>query len=317
MLGVVGDKVSQTGAGVELQFHTKDGPRTVEAEMLLVATGRRPNGAALGVAATGVELDRKGRVVVDEYQRTGVDGIYALGDISTEHQLKHVANHEATVVRHNLAHPDAPIRSDHRFVPAAVFTDPQIAAVGLTEQQAHAHGIPFAVKKQEYGGIAAGWAREDTTHFLKVLADPATGLLLGAHVIGPEAATVIQPLIQGMSFGQTAHDVARGQYWIHPALSELVENALLGLPAPTGSDPELSCADDLAEHPLRPCRCGRHRRPVLAAGTTVRPGLSAAPGAGAGARTSRRPAPGGDVGGPGVDAGRPGGSHGPAQRGRR
>ena len=76
--------------------------------------------------------------------------------------------------------------------------------------------------------------REDTTGFVKVLADPETGLLLGAHIIGPEAATVIQPLIQAMSFGLRAHDVARGQYWIHPALSEVVENALLALPKPTG-----------------------------------------------------------------------------------
>ena len=233
VLGVVGDKVSATATGVELQFHTEHGSRVLEAEMLLVATGRLPNADTLGVTATGVEVDERGRVAVDEHQRTSVEGIYALGDISTHYQLKHVANHEARVVKYNLAHPDAPIRSDHRFVPAAVFTDPQIASVGLTEQKAQEEHVEYVVKKQFYGDIAAGWAREDQTHFLKVLADPATGLLLGAHVIGPEAATVIQPLIHAMSFGQTAQEVARGQYWIHPALSELVENALLGLPAPT------------------------------------------------------------------------------------
>ena len=118
--------------------------------------------------------------------------------------------------------------------PAAVFTEPQIAAVGLTEDQAKHRGVDYVVGRRDYGGVAAGWAREDTTGFLKVLADPRTGLLLGAHVIGPEAATVIQPLIQAMSFGQRAYDVARGQYWIHPALSEIVENALLELPLPTG-----------------------------------------------------------------------------------
>lgn len=231
-LDVRGDKMSQTGAGIEAQFRTPAGHHTVEAQMLLVATGRYPNGAILGVEATGVQLGQDGRVIVDEHQQTCIPGIYALGDISTEYQLKHVANHEARVVKHNLAHPQEPISSDHRFVPAAVFTDPQIASVGITERHAIAHGIPYVVKTQEYGGIAAGWAREDTTHFLKVLADPATGLLLGAHVIGPEAATVIQPLIHAMSFGQTAHEVARGQYWIHPALTELVENALLGLDVP-------------------------------------------------------------------------------------
>ncbi len=218
--------------GVELDINTAEGSKTLAAEVFLVATGRQPNGAGLGVEKTGVGLDQQGRVVVDEQQRTAVEGIYALGDMSSHYQLKHVANHEARVVKHNLAHPDAPMSSDHRFVPAAVFTDPQIAAVGLTEDQAIRDGVPHVAKVQNYSDIAAGWAREDQGHFLKVLADPATGQLLGAHVIGPEAATVIQPLIQAMHFGQTAHQVATGQYWIHPALSELVENALLGLPEP-------------------------------------------------------------------------------------
>lgn len=225
--------VANSGDGVELQVMGPEGTSTVSADVLLVATGRTPNGAGLDVEKTGVALDGHGRVVVDAHQQTAVEGIYALGDISSKFQLKHVANHEARVVRHNLAHPDSPISSDHRFVPAAVFTDPQIASLGMTEAHAVKAGIPHAVKVQNYSDIAAGWAREDSGHFLKVLADPATGLLLGAHVIGPEAATVIQPLIQAMHFGQRALDVARGQYWIHPALSELVENALLGLPEAT------------------------------------------------------------------------------------
>ncbi|ALV45114.1 mycothione reductase [Arthrobacter alpinus] len=224
---------ARAGDGVELVVNGPTGPRTLRADVLLVATGRRPNGAGLEVEKTGVELDGHGRVVVDKFQRTRVEGIFALGDVSSHYQLKHVANHEARVVKHNLAKPEAPKSSDHRFVPAAVFTDPQIASVGITEDHAIKAGIAHAVKVQQYGDIAAGWAREDSGHFLKVLADPATGLLLGAHAIGPEAATVIQPLIQAMHFGQTAHDVANKQYWIHPALSELVENALLGLPEPT------------------------------------------------------------------------------------
>jgi mycothione reductase len=222
-------KVAETGAGVELLVEGPRGQDSITAELLLVATGRRPNADTLGVAATGVAVDEEGRVVVDDFQRTTVEGIFALGDISSSHQLKHVANHEARVVQHNLVHPHAMMAADHRFIPAAVFSDPQIASVGLTEEAASDAGIKYTVKVQKYADIAAGWAREDKGHFLKVLADPATGLLLGAHVIGPEAATVIQPLIHAMSFGQHAHEVARGQYWIHPALSELVENALLGL----------------------------------------------------------------------------------------
>lgn len=225
-------EVREAGTGVELDIAGPDGAQTLRADVLLVATGRRPNSEGLAVEKTGVALDAHGRVIVDEFQRTNVDGIFALGDISATHQLKHVANHEARVVKHNLIHPDALIASDHRFVPAAVFTNPQIASVGITEHHAIEHGIAYVSKTQNYSDIAAGWAREDHGHFLKVLADPATGLLLGAHVIGPEAATIIQPLIQAMSFGQSAHEVATKQYWIHPALSELVENALLGLPQP-------------------------------------------------------------------------------------
>ncbi|HEY7816120.1 MAG TPA: mycothione reductase [Nakamurella sp.] len=222
------------GAGLRVFLESPYGETTVDADVLLLATGRRPNSDVLNLSATGVTVDDKRRVVVNEYQETVVPGIYALGDLSSPYALKHVANHEARVVRHNLTHPDDRIATDHRFVPAAVFTEPQIASVGLTERQGRDQGVEFVVGRRDYGGTAAGWAREDTTGFAKVLADPRTGLLLGAHVIGPEAATVIQPLVQAMSFGQRAHDIARGQYWIHPALPEVIENALLALPKPTG-----------------------------------------------------------------------------------
>ena len=119
-------------------------------------------------------------------------------------------------------------------MPAAVFTEPQIASVGLTEEQAGSRASPTSSAGATTAASRPAGRGRTPTGFVKVLADPATGLLLGAHVIGPEAATVIQPLIQAMSFGQRAHDVARGQYWIHPALSEVVENALLALPRPTG-----------------------------------------------------------------------------------
>jgi mycothione reductase len=222
------------GDRVHVMFEGPYGESSVDADLLLVATGRRPNSDRLNLPATGVTVNSHGSIIVDGHQQTVVPGIFALGDISSPFALKHVANHEAKVVRHNLMHPDDLRTTDHRFVPAAVFTEPQIAAVGLTEDQAKDRGVDYVVGRRDYGGIAAGWAREDTTGFLKVLADPRTGLLLGAHVIGPEAATVIQPLIQAMSFGQQAHDVAKKQYWIHPALSEIVENALLALPKPTG-----------------------------------------------------------------------------------
>ncbi|WP_199430616.1 mycothione reductase [Qaidamihabitans albus] len=223
-------RARRTATGVALDLEGPVGAQTVEADLLLVATGRTPNSDVLDVAATGLATRDSGHIVVDEYQRTGVDGIYALGDISARHELKHVANHEARVVQHNLLHPDEPVAADHRFVPHAVFGSPQIASVGLTERDAAARGVRHVVSTQDYAGIAYGWAMEDTSGFAKLLADPATGQLLGAHIMGPQAPTLIQPLIQAMSFGLDARSMARGQYWIHPAMPELVENALLNLP---------------------------------------------------------------------------------------
>ncbi|ABG98383.1 probable glutathione-disulfide reductase [Rhodococcus jostii RHA1] len=226
--------VRRDGDGVVVEL--EDGT-VVSGDVLLVATGRQSNGDAIGAAAGGIDLDDEGRVVVDDYQRTSAEGVFALGDVSSPYQLKHVANHEARVVQHNLLQDawtdTSGLRvSDHRFVPAAVFTDPQIAHVGLTEAEAREAGWDITVKVQAYGDVAYGWAMEDDEGLCKVIAERGTGRLLGAHVIGAQAPTVIQPLIQAMSFGLTAQQMARGQYWIHPALPEVVENALLGLDLP-------------------------------------------------------------------------------------
>ncbi len=207
----------------------------LEADALLMATGRVPNTDDLGLENTGVAVE-DGSVVVDEQQRTSVEHIWALGDVSNDYYLKHVANAEARTVRHNLLHPDDPVSTDHRFVPSAVFTAPQIASVGLTSQEARERGIEHVTAVTPYSHVAYGWAMEpvpgaQSKHVVKLLADagpdPERRHLLGAHIIGPEASLLIQPLVQGMSLGSTVADIARGQYWIHPALSEVVENALL------------------------------------------------------------------------------------------
>lgn len=215
--------------GVRLQF---DDGTHLEADVLLVATGRKPNGDRLNLSSVGIELDEEGRVRCDTHGRTAARGVWTLGDVSSPYQLKHVANHEERVVQANLLKGwDAAdlVEFDHRFVPAAVFTHPQIASVGLTEDEARDAGYDITVKVQAYGDVAYGWAMEDTTGFCKVIAERGTGKILGTHIIGPQAPTVIQPVIQAMSFGQTALEVARGQYWIHPAMPEVLENALLGL----------------------------------------------------------------------------------------
>ena len=224
--GVTATGFSAEGEGVRLTL--SDGAK-VSGDLLLVATGRVPNSDRLNLASAGVDVHEDGRVVVDAHQRTTADGIFALGDVSSEWQLKHVANHEAKVVAHNLANPDALRESDHRFVPAAVFTEPEIASVGLTEAECRERGGRYVSAVQDYGSVAYGWAMEDSTGLCKLLADPDTGQVIGAHLIGPQASSIIQPVIQAMSFGLPATEMARGQYWIHPALPEVLENALLGL----------------------------------------------------------------------------------------
>ncbi len=219
--------VAQTADGVITL--TLDNGDTVTSEVLLLTTGRIPNSDRLNVSATGVTTHADGRVVVDDMQQTVVPGIFALGDISSRHMLKHVANHEGRVVQHNLEHPDSPKRTDHRWVPAAVFTRPQVASVGMSESQARAAGIDLVCKVQAYGDVAYGWAMEDRESFVKLIADRSTRQLVGAHIVGPQSSSLIQQLITAMRFAIPADELAHDQYWIHPALPEVVENALLGL----------------------------------------------------------------------------------------
>jgi mycothione reductase len=221
---VRGGSVVDGGLRVDL------GGESIETDVVLVAVGRVPNSDTLNLPAAGIDVTDDGYVVVDQTQRTTAAGVWALGDISSPYELKHVANHEARIVQHNLLNPDEPIEADHRFVPHAVFSSPQVASVGMTEQKARERGVRYVTSTEDYAGIAYGWAMEDTTGFAKLLADPSSGQLLGAHIIGPQASTLIQPLIQAMSFGLDARQMARGQYWIHPAMPELVENALFNLP---------------------------------------------------------------------------------------
>lgn len=217
------NRVERRATGIVVHCHDRE----VEVDELLVATGREPNSDLLDAEAGGVELHHHGTIVVDEHMRTSADGVWAIGDIANDWHLKHVANEEARVAFWNIAHPRDVRAIDYRAVPSAVFSAPQIAAVGLTEQAAARAGRDVVIGRRDYAGTAYGWALVDETSFAKVLVDPATRLILGAHIIGPQASVLIQPIVQAMQFGQTADDVARGQYWIHPALGEVVENALI------------------------------------------------------------------------------------------
>jgi mycothione reductase len=226
--------VEDTGEGrvrvyVKGQQENSEPLDPLDAEVLLMATGRRSNADTMDPARGGIDVDDDGLIVVDPYQKTTAEGVFALGDVSSREQLKHIANSDARVVQHNLLHPDSMIPNDRRFVPRAVFSMPQVASVGLTESEAAERRLDYVISKQDYGETAYGWAMEDADHFVKLIADAQSKLLLGAHVVGPQASSLIQPLIHAMSWAQPAPEVARGQYWIHPAMTEVIENALLGL----------------------------------------------------------------------------------------
>ncbi|MEO6317463.1 MAG: mycothione reductase [Acidimicrobiales bacterium] len=226
--------VERTATGVRALVRTIDGDARPEAWMdadaLLVAAGRVPNTDRLEAAsAGGLDLDEHGHVLVGADLQTNVPGVWSFGDTANHFQLKHMANAEARVLRHNLLHPSEPHHGPADIAPHAVFTDPQIASIGMTEERAIASGIPHVIGRRAYGDVAYGWALEDTASFVKVIADPVTRLLLGAHIIGPQAALLIQPLLQAMMLGQTVDQIACQVVYIHPALSEVIENALLNL----------------------------------------------------------------------------------------
>jgi mycothione reductase len=229
VLGAQVQRVYMTADGVAVRATTAHGEQTVEGDTLLVAAGRVANGDQLDAPAGGIDTGEMGKVIVDEFGRTSASGVWALGDVNGRHQLKHMANGEAKAIQHSLLHPDDPRPLDTRQAPHAVFGSPQIGAVGLTESQAVALDRPVSVISHAYIGAAYGWALEDTSGFCKLIGDPATRTLLGAHVIGYQASLLVQLLVQGMHLGSTVDEIAIGQVWIHPALSEVVEQALLKL----------------------------------------------------------------------------------------
>lgn len=248
-LGYSLQAVEDNGDGsVTAFFADNDGKwLRVAADIVLMATGRVPNTDRLGVDAAGFDVDEDHTLSVDASLRvlaggTPVDGVYALGDIANSYQLKHVANREARVVAHNLEHPDRLRTIDYTAVPFAVFSNPQVASVGLTEDDAReqaAAGSDIVTAVQDYGSTAYGWAMEDEEGVVKLVAERSTGRLLGAHIMGHEASLLIQPLVQAMATDVSVHQLARGPYWIHPALTEVVENALLALDVEVPEDAPL------------------------------------------------------------------------------
>jgi mycothione reductase len=222
-------RVERASKGVAVHVEGPTGSAVVEAETILIATGRTPNSDVLDVAAGGIATDEHGHVITDDTSVTNVPGVWALGDLTNHFALKHLANAEMRLVLHNVLHANATRRSKFAIVPSAVFSDPQVASVGPTERELREQDKPLVAARRDYSDTGYGWALEDTTSFVKLIADPSTGRLLAGHIIGPQAATVLQPVVQAIYLENTVEQLAHDVLYIHPALPEVVEQALLEL----------------------------------------------------------------------------------------
>ncbi|MXV60608.1 dihydrolipoyl dehydrogenase [Natronorubrum sp. JWXQ-INN-674] len=198
---------------------------TVTGDTLLIAAGRRPNTDLLNLEATGVETDERGFVETDEYLRTTAEGVWALGDIVGEYLLKHNANHEAGTVVRNLFGDDLePV--DYTAMPFAVFGSPEVAGVGVTEQELQADDREYATRTYRYEDTARGSAMK-VEGFVKVLIEP-NGEILGCHILGPEASNLLEEVVVAMNAGTgTVWDIRQSVH-VHPALSEVVDRAFAG-----------------------------------------------------------------------------------------
>lgn len=217
--------VQQGGQGVTvIGRDRRTGERVrVSGQRILVAAGRTSNADLLQVQNAGIQTDPRGYIQVNEYLETHVPHIWALGDIIGKHMFKHTANREAVIAWHNSQHEHkAPM--DYRAVPHAVFSYPQIASVGLTEEAAKkAHRV--LVGRARYDDVAYGMALVEQDGFAKAIVDAESQALLGFHIIGPHAAVLIQEVVNAMAAGSPAGELGRGMH-THPALPELVLSTL-------------------------------------------------------------------------------------------
>lgn len=214
-------RFAKEGARTLAHFTQEGEEKTVAAETILQALGRRPNIEGLDLAAAQVEV-RHGNVVVDDTMRTSQPHIYAVGDVNGLHDIVHIAIQQGETAGWNAVYPHAaPRRYDDRLKTQVVFTDPQIAGVGLSEKECRRLKVPYRVASYPFADHGKAMALGETHGHVKLLASPEDGKILGAHIVGPEAAELIHELIAVMYYHGTVHDLLRiPQY--HPTLSEII-----------------------------------------------------------------------------------------------
>ena len=226
-LGVRVDTVESSKKGVSVTYATAKGEaRTLEVDKLIVSIGRVPNTDGLGAQAIGLALDERGAIKVDADCRTNLAGVWAVGDVVRGPMLAHKAEEKGVAVAERIAGQHGHV--DFRLIPWVIYTSPEIAWVGQTEQQLKSDGVAYRVGSFPF--LANGRARAlgDTTGMVKMLADAKTDEILGVHIVGPMASELIAECVVAMAFRASSEDIARVCH-AHPSLSESVKEAALGV----------------------------------------------------------------------------------------
>jgi len=223
---VTGAEITKSGVALRVEPAKGGEAQTLEADVVLVAIGRRPNTEGLGLERAGVALDKAGRIQVDGRFQTNIAGIHAIGDVIAGPMLAHKAEEEGVAVAEMLAGQSGHV--NYETVPGIVYTWPEVAAVGKTEEQLKEAGIAYLAGKFPFTANSRARANADTEGFVKILADAKTDRVLGAHIIGPDAGTLIHEVVLIMEFGGSAEDLARSFHG-HPTLNEAVKEAALAV----------------------------------------------------------------------------------------
>jgi dihydrolipoamide dehydrogenase len=217
-------KKSRSGASVSFEPVKGGDAETIDADVVLVATGRKPYTEGLGLAEAGIELDERGRVRTDAHFRTSVPGIYAIGDVIAGPMLAHKAEDEGVAVAEIIAGQAGHVNYD--VIPSVVYTSPEVASVGKTEEELKKAGIEYRAGKFPFSANGRGRASLHTEGFVKVLADKASDRVLGVHIVGFGAGEMIHEAAVIMEFGGSSEDLARTCH-AHPTMSEAVKEAAL------------------------------------------------------------------------------------------
>jgi dihydrolipoamide dehydrogenase len=226
-LGAQIEGVSQNENGVHIAWHdAKSGTQALEVDKLIVAVGRVPNSEEVADKSIGLKLDVAGGIATDEYGRTGLPEVYAIGDVVHGPMLAHKASEEGVMVAERIAGQQSSV--NHNCIPWVVYTTPEIAWVGKTEQQLKAEGVAY--KAGQFSFQANGRARclNKASGFVKMLAHAHTDRVLGVHIIGPMASELIQQAVLAIAFSASSEDMARIVH-AHPSLSEVIHEAALAV----------------------------------------------------------------------------------------